>query len=434
MADENFYATFTDRHRGSRALVKSRLAAAYLPFIEPLKQLYADCTALDLGCGRGEWLELLEEHGFKPRGIDLDEAMLTACRERGFSVEKQDAIGALMTLADESQVIVSGFHIVEHIPFEALQTLVREAMRVLKPGGLMILETPNPENILVSTSGFFLDPTHQRPIPLHLLAFLAEYYGFARIKVLRLHESSGLASKPAVTLMDVLEGVSPDYAIIAQKSCSEAQMAITGQPFAVEKGLTLDALAAQYDRQADSRIARIDSRMAQADSRIAQIDSRMAQADSRIAQIDSRMAQADSRIAQAELRATRAEMERQALYASRSWRITAPLRWPGIQARLLRQYGLVVRLKMLAKKIIRPIARRGVAFLSARPELRLRCVTWAKRFGLYEPFRAFYSWVASPSMLGQSIVSDLTLTQLTPHARHIYADLKAAIEKNREAR
>ncbi len=413
MVDENFYATFTDRHRGSRDLVKSRLETSYLPFIEPLKQLYADCTALDLGCGRGEWLELLEEHGFKPHGIDLDEGMLTACRERGFSVEKQDAVGALMTLADESQVIVSGFHIVEHIPFAALQTLVREAMRVLKPGGLMILETPNPENILVSTSGFFLDPTHQRPIPLHLLAFLAEYYGFARIKVLRLHESSGLASKPAVTLMDVLEGVSPDYAIIAQKSCSEAQMAITGQPFAVEKGLTLDALAAQYDRQADSRIARIDSRIAQAELRIAQ---------------------ADSRIAQAELRATRAEMERQALYASRSWRITAPLRWPGIQARLLRQYGLVVRLKMLAKKIIRPIARRGVAFLSARPELRLRCVTWAKRFGLYESFRAFYSWVASPSMLGQSIVSDLTLTQLTPHARHIYADLKAAIEKNREAR
>jgi len=287
VTDESFYATFTDRHRGSREMVKSRLAASYLPFIEPLKQLYPDGKGLDLGCGRGEWLELLEQHGFKAHGIDLDEGMLAGCRERGFAVEKQDAISAFATLADESQTIISAFHLVEHIPFEALQTLVQEAMRVLKPGGLLILETPNPENILVSTSGFFLDPTHQRPIPLHLLAFLAEYYGFARAKVLRLHESPELAAKPVVTLLDVLGGVSPDYAIVAQKPCSAEQAAITGQPFAAEAGLTLETLAARYDNQ----IARIEARLAQA-----------------------------------ETRAANAEMELRALYASRSWRLTKPLR------------------------------------------------------------------------------------------------------------
>ncbi len=287
MSDDDFYATFTDRHRGSREMVKARLESSYLAFIEPLKLLYEDCPALDLGCGRGEWLESLEAHGFAAHGVDLDEGMLAGCRERGFSVEKQDAVGAFAPLADDSQALVSAFHLVEHIPFEALQTLVRETLRVLKPGGLMILETPNPENILVSTSGFYLDPTHQRPIPLHLLAFLAEYYGFARVKVLRLHEAPELAAKPAVTLLDVLGGVSPDYAVVAQKSCSAEQMALTGQPFAADKGLTMETLAAQYDRQ--------------------------------IAQIEARLAQAEARAAQAEL-------ELHALYASRSWRLTQPLR------------------------------------------------------------------------------------------------------------
>ena len=298
MTDKNFYSTFSDRHRGSRDLVKSRLAADYLPFLEAIKPLYSDCPALDLGCGRGEWLELLEARGFAPHGIDLDEGMLAACRERGFSVEQQDATTAFTPLADESQVVVSGFHLVEHLPSESLQNLVGEAFRVLKPGGLLILETPNPENILVSTSGFFLDPTHQRPIPLHLLKFFAEYYGFARVKVLRLHESSGIASKSAVTLLEVLGGASPDYAVIAQKRGNEAQMAMTSAPFAQEKGVTLEALSAKYDRQAESRIN----------------------------QVESRITQAETRIAQAESRALHAEMELQALFASRSWRLTKPLR------------------------------------------------------------------------------------------------------------
>lgn len=316
MTDQNFYTAFTDRHRGSRELVKSRLETDYSRFLDPLRQLYPDCKTLDLGCGRGEWLELLQERGFEPLGIDLDEGMLSACRERGFSVEKQDAVGAFTALADESQVIVSAFHLVEHIPFEGLQTLVNEAMRVLKPGGLMILETPNPENILVSTSGFYLDPTHQRPIPLHLLAFLAEHCGFARIKVLRLHESPETMTKPVCTLLDVLGGASPDYAVIAQKACSEDQMAITAQPFATEQGLMLDALTGRYDQQNEARLAQAEARVVQ----------HITQVEARLVQNEARLAQNEARLAHNEARAARAEMELHAFHTSRSWRLTKPLR------------------------------------------------------------------------------------------------------------
>ena len=83
--NSNFYRVFEDHHRGSRALIKSRLRA-YLPFVESLKNVQSDVNALDLGCGRGEWLELMQEVGIDCHGVDLDEGMLLACRELGLQV------------------------------------------------------------------------------------------------------------------------------------------------------------------------------------------------------------------------------------------------------------------------------------------------------------------------------------------------------------
>ena len=88
---DGFYRAFEERYRGSRELIKGRLAA-YLPFVEPLLEAYPSATAIDLGCGRGEWLELLAGSGFKPIGVDLDTGMLEACLERGLPVEQGDAL------------------------------------------------------------------------------------------------------------------------------------------------------------------------------------------------------------------------------------------------------------------------------------------------------------------------------------------------------
>ena len=182
-----FYRAFEERHRGSRELIKSRLEV-YLPFVEPLKTLYKAPEILDLGCGRGEWLELMQHNGFQAKGVDLDEGMLSACRELNLNVCQADALDYLRGLTANRLSVVSAFHVVEHISFEALRQLVDEAYRVLKPGGLLILETPNSENLVVGTSGFYLDPTHQRPLPAQLLAFVVEYAGFARVKTLYLQE------------------------------------------------------------------------------------------------------------------------------------------------------------------------------------------------------------------------------------------------------
>ena len=247
-AREGFYRAFEDRFRGSRETISSRLRA-YLPFIEPLKSIDDRPAAVDLGCGRGEWLELLTDNGFDAQGIDLDEGMLSACHEHGLRADKGDAVALLEKLSNESQMIVSGFHIAEHLPFAKLQVLVQEALRVLKPAGLLILETPNPENFRVSSLSFYYDPTHHRPLAPALLSFLAEYRVFARVKVVRLQESGDLLNSQTVSLDQVLGGASPDYAVIAQKAAVGVVARLFDNVFDTEFGVAAHVLVERFDRQ-----------------------------------------------------------------------------------------------------------------------------------------------------------------------------------------
>ncbi|MCX7714942.1 MAG: methyltransferase domain-containing protein [Clostridia bacterium] len=244
--DPNFYRMFEDRFRGPMEEIYNRLKF-YVPLIMPLKTIYQECRALDLGCGRGEWLQLLHDIGFVPYGVDHDANMLAACREKGLSYEQADAIQYLKGLHDESMTIVSGFHLVEHLPFDEVHALVKEAHRVLKPAGILILETPNPENLFVATNSFYLDPTHQKPIPPALLKYLPEYYGFHRVQVVRLQQSETLKQKEQVSLLDVFGGVSPDYAVIAQKEAKDEILALFNDFFKKEYGITINDLAKRHE-------------------------------------------------------------------------------------------------------------------------------------------------------------------------------------------
>lgn len=248
----NFYKAFEDQHRGSRELIKSRLEV-YLPFIKKVQEFLPNAVALDLGCGRGEWLELLKDNQFSATGIDLDDGMLSACRSRGLNVQTGDAIAHLKSLPNDSLSIVSGFHIAEHLSLDDLQTLIKEALRVLKPAGLLILEAPNTENLVVGTSSFYLDPTHQRPLPSALLSFLASHLGFTRVKTLGVQESIPLREEHGPTsLFAVLSGVSPDYAVISQKAAEPKLMQAFDIAFSKEYGLTLEVLANRYQERFDA--------------------------------------------------------------------------------------------------------------------------------------------------------------------------------------
>ncbi len=268
-----FYRAFEDRYRGSRELIHER-QQVYIPFLEPLKQLYPGSQALDLGCGRGEWLEILVQNGFQALGIDLDTGMLEACNALGLPVENIDALEKLKSLPDDSLTVVSGFHIAEHIPFGDLKVLVAEALRVLKPAGLLILETPNSENLVVGTQTFYLDPTHTCPIPHLLLSFLTEYSRFSRSQLLRLQEPAALSEGGPVDLFSVLHGVSPDYAIVAQKAAAPEQLEIFDAVFSKEYGMSLESLSRRYDSQVAGWIEKSDATCAELREQLNQVQQR----------------------------------------------------------------------------------------------------------------------------------------------------------------
>ena len=337
MTDTGFYRAFEDRYRGSRELIAGRLRV-YLPFIEGLKAALPGGRGVDIGCGRGEWLELLASAGFECQGIDLDDGMLAACIERGLPAERADAIEWLRAQADASLALVSAFHVAEHLPFDVLQVLVAEARRVLAPGGLLILETPNPENLAVGTESFYLDPTHVRPLPAALLAFLPEFHGFARTRVLRLQHDPALMSAQWLGLREVLEGVSPDYAIVAQSPAPEAVAAALDAAFAVDDGISRTVLAERHDRLVSERFEKMETllndraqplitgRIDSLEAQLAEMRLQLAEGADRAASLAQRIEALEEAVRASAALAESLGQELAAVYGSNSWRATEPLR------------------------------------------------------------------------------------------------------------
>jgi len=211
------YADFEDQFRGPYEEIKDRLRV-YLPIFE---RAQVTTDILDVGCGRGEWLELLRETGMQARGVDHNRIFIERCRQRGLDVVQADAIAYLRELADASLNAATSFHLVEHLPFKTLLTLLDEAVRVLKPGAPLILETPNPANFIVGSHTFYADPTHRNPIPSMTLRFLLEARGLKNIEVMnvRPQEEAKIAGDDELTKrFNEYFFASPDYGIVGWKN------------------------------------------------------------------------------------------------------------------------------------------------------------------------------------------------------------------------
>lgn len=211
-----FYAYFEDEFRGSREEILNRLEV-YLPLIEASGIGTHDTPILDVGCGRGEWLELLHNSGYVARGLDINRVMLSRCKARNLDVIESDVIAYLQSLPDASLGAITGFHIIEHLPFSMLVELIDETLRVLVPQGLVIFETPNPDNILVGSKTFYLDPTHRNPLPSPMIKFVAESRGMCRVKIMNLHpypEKFLLANSDVAERFNEYFYGAQDYALI----------------------------------------------------------------------------------------------------------------------------------------------------------------------------------------------------------------------------
>lgn len=180
------YAALEDEFRGSRRDIKERLSV-YLPRLAAAGIGSESMPVLDVGCGRGEWLELLREHQLQASGVDLNRVLLAMCQERGLPAVEAEAVEYLRNLPEASLGAVTAFHVIEHLALPQLLDLLDAAWRALKPGGMAIFETPNPNNMFVSSRYFYLDPTHRHPVPPLLGRFLVEARSFERVEILELH-------------------------------------------------------------------------------------------------------------------------------------------------------------------------------------------------------------------------------------------------------
>jgi len=183
---------FAARFRGSEEYVRER-QRFYLPHFKGCRQV------LDLGCGRGEFLELLQEEEIPVRGIDLSAECVALCRAKGLDAEVADLFSYLDALTDGALDGIFCAQVIEHLPPASLPEMLRLAAAKLAPGGLLAVETPNPECLAILTSHFYLDPTHHHPIPPLLLSFYLEESGMGELEIHRFAPAA--ESMPALNLL-----------------------------------------------------------------------------------------------------------------------------------------------------------------------------------------------------------------------------------------
>lgn len=172
------YFDFENKFRGSRDAILKRYES-YLKYLP--KEIE---KSLDIGCGRAEWVQLLQAKNIDAYGIDQNSAMLEIALENNVkNLKSIDAFEYLLSCEENYYDLITAFHIIEHLSYMDLINLLLQIRKVAKNNATVLLETPNPANMLVSTNNFYLDPTHKNPIPSAYMKFLLEYLGFEDVEV-----------------------------------------------------------------------------------------------------------------------------------------------------------------------------------------------------------------------------------------------------------
>jgi predicted TPR repeat methyltransferase len=217
------YMTFENRFRPEKT-VRAR-HSEYVEVLQMCKRV------VDLGCGRGELLELLREADVSAYGVEIEPDNVAVCREKGLEIIEGDAVSHLEGVDEAAVDGVVASHVIEHLKPELLWRLVTAASEKLARGGILILETPNPESLLAGSINFHRDPTHVRPVHPDTLAFFCESAGFREVEIRRLEPVPAEARLPQRSLdesqlseymSDVVEQLNEliygyqDYALIAR--------------------------------------------------------------------------------------------------------------------------------------------------------------------------------------------------------------------------
>lgn len=212
------YFDFENHFRGSREQIKER-QSEYLSYFEKCKNV------IDIGCGRGEFLELMLEHDIPAVGVDIYEPFVEYCREKGFDAVLMDGTDYLRKCAGCDGIFAG--QVIEHLSIQQIIALIDTAFEKLSDGGVLILETPNPCSLSIYVNAFYLDPSHIKPVHPETMRYLLKNAGFRNIDVVYTQ-----SSMPGITIpklkgedefnlsMETVQNMlfaSQDYAIIARK-------------------------------------------------------------------------------------------------------------------------------------------------------------------------------------------------------------------------
>jgi 2-polyprenyl-3-methyl-5-hydroxy-6-metoxy-1,4-benzoquinol methylase len=203
-ADAATYVGFEDRFRGPQEEIRRRVED-YLPLLASASDV------VDVGCGRGELLELLKKHGVRARGVDANIAMVEVCRARGLSADAGDAVGYLEQQPEESIGGLTAIQVVEHFDPGYLARFLETAHHKMRPGAPLILETINPACWMAFFETYIRDLTHQRPLHPETLRYLVQASGFRDVDV-RFRQPVGDGDR----LDRVEAAVAPELAALAQ--------------------------------------------------------------------------------------------------------------------------------------------------------------------------------------------------------------------------
>tara|TARA_Y100001968_G_C19349576_1_gene713886 strand:- start:96 stop:1307 length:1212 start_codon:yes stop_codon:yes gene_type:complete len=214
--DSDFYVEFENNFRGSREQIINVLAN-YDGLIDYILSIDKNPSLLDIGSGRGEWIQKCNAKGFKSIGIELDSRMVKDCKNLNLNIKQGDALSLLDDFHEDSFSIVSAFHVIEHMNYANIDELLIKCKRILKPDGLLILETPSIDNLIVASKSFHIDPTHINPIHADLLAFMVKRTGFTTVECYFIN-GGPLQNSEADLLTRVFNGVAQDIVLIATKS------------------------------------------------------------------------------------------------------------------------------------------------------------------------------------------------------------------------
>ncbi len=258
------YLQFEDKFRGDREKILETLSI-YEPLIEIVIQDINSPKLIDVGCGRGEWLQKWKDRIEDCYGIDSNTNMIRECLANNLQVLKGDAIDQLSQFASGTITVITIFHVIEHLENKRLLRLIEECQRVLSDDGILIIETPSIDSLLVSTNSFHLDPTHINPINLDLISFHLGNSGFSNVKSYYIH-GGPLQEASHLKITRILNGVAQDLCVIATKTKqtfkkiysqshiweSKLDIGITTLQAAIDHDLKSESLIGDYYRFKDN--------------------------------------------------------------------------------------------------------------------------------------------------------------------------------------